>query len=332
VKNHTFHCIDGHTAGMPVRLVVAGAPKLIGDTQSDRRQHFLDEYDWIRKALMLEPRGHDVMSGALLYPPSSEDFDLGLVFIETSGSLPMCGHGTIGSVTFALERGLVEPERSGQVRVETPAGLVLADYDQQGDKVESVRLTNVPSFLLHRDLVFEFDPLGTLTLDIAYGGNFYLIIEPQQNYKGASDYSVPDLCRMGWQLQCLINETMDVVHPLDANICGVKHCMWTGHPTQPGSDGRSVVIAGKSLVDRSPCGTGTSARMAQRVARGRQKIGERYVHESVIGSQFTGCAAGATRVGELDAIIPTVQGSAWITGLNTLFVNAGEPFPEGFRV
>lgn len=332
MADYTFHCIDGHTAGMPVRLVVKGAPKLVGHNQSERRQHFLDEYDWIRKALMLEPRGHDVMSGALLYPPSSNDFDLGLVFIETSGALPMCGHGTIGSITFALERGLVEPARTGQVRVETPAGLVLAEYDQQGGKVLSVRLINVPSFLMHKDLLFEFEPLGPLTLDIAYGGNFYLIIEPQQHYTDASDYSVPDLCRMGWQLQCLINEAMEVVHPLDTNIRGVKHCMWTGQPVTPGSDGRSVVIAGKSLVDRSPCGTGTSARLAQRVARGWLEIGDRYVHESVIGSQFIGYAAGTTRVGELDAIIPTVEGSAWVTGLNTLFVNEGEPFPEGFRV
>jgi len=317
---------------MPVRLVVEGAPKLDGNTQSERRQHFLREYDWIRKALMLEPRGHDVMSGALLYPPSGDDFDMGLVFIETSGSLPMCGHGTIGSVTFALEHGLIEPLRSGQIRVETPAGLVMAEYHRQGDKVVSVRLTNVPSFLLLKDLTIEFDPLGTLMVDIAYGGNFYPIIEPQQNYTDASDFSVADLCRMGWQLQCQINDSMNVVHPVDGSIRGIKHCMWTGKPAQAGSDGRSVVVAGKSLIDRSPCGTGTSARMAQRVARGRLDIGERYVHESVIGSQFIGCAAGAACVGGLDAIIPTVEGSAWITGLNTVFVNEGDPFPTGFRV
>jgi 4-hydroxyproline epimerase len=332
MADHVFRCVDGHTAGMPVRLVTDGVPLLRGDTQSERRQHFLREYDWIRKSLMLEPRGHDVMSGALLYPPARDEFDMGLVFIETSGSLPMCGHGTIGSVTFALERGLVEPARPGVVRVETPAGLVLAEYEKVGNKVRSVRLTNVPSFLLIEDLVVEFKPLGRLTMDIAYGGNFYAIVEPQQNYSDASEFSVSDLRRMGWELQCLINDTNDIVHPLDESIRGVKHCMWTGGPSRPGSDGRSVVIAGESLVDRSPCGTGTSARIAQRVARGLLEVGQSFVHESVIGSQFTGCAVNEVRLGDLDAVIPTVEGSAWITGLNTIFVNDDDPFPEGFRV
>lgn len=332
MADHVFHCVDGHTAGMPVRLVTDGVPLLRGDTQSERRQHFLREYDWIRKSLMLEPRGHDVMSGALLYPPARDEFDMGLVFIETSGSLPMCGHGTIGSVTFALERGLVEPGRPGVVRIETPAGLVVAEYEKVGNKVRSVRLTNVPSFLLIEDLVVEFKPLGRLTMDIAYGGNFYAIVEPQQNYSDASDFSVSELRRMGWELQCLINDTNDIVHPLDESIRGVKHCMWTGRPSRPGSDGRSVVIAGESLVDRSPCGTGTSARIAQRVARGLLEVGQPYVHESVIGSQFTGCAVNEVRVGDLNAVVPTVEGSAWITSLNTIFVNDDDPYPEGFRV
>ncbi len=332
MADHVFRCVDGHTAGMPVRLVTDGVPLLRGDTQSERRQHFLREYDWIRKSLMLEPRGHDVMSGALLYPPARDEFDMGLVFIETSGSLPMCGHGTIGSVTFALERGLVEPARPGVVRVETPAGLVVAEYENVGNKVRSVRLTNVPSFLLIEDLVVEFKPLGRLAMDIAYGGNFYAIVEPQQNYSDASEFSVSDLRRMGWELQCLINDTKDIVHPLDDSIRGVKHCMWTGRPTRPGSDGRSVVIAGESLVDRSPCGTGTSARIAQRVARGLLEVGQSFVHESVIGSQFTGCAVKEVRVGDLNAVVPTVEGSAWITGLNTIFVNDDDPYPEGFRV
>lgn len=332
MADHVFTCIDGHTAGMPVRLVTDGVPVLAGDTQSERRQHFLRDYDWIRKALMLEPRGHDVMSGALLYPPSTPDFDMGLIFIETSGALPMCGHGTIGSVTFALEHGLVDPHRQGTVRVETPAGLVTAEYERSGGGIRSVKLTNVPSFMLMRDLVVKFEPLGELTMDIAYGGNFYPIVAPQQNYSDAADFSVSKLCRMGWELQCLLNDIHDFVHPLDDSIRGVKHCMWTGSPTRPDSDGRSVVIAGKSLVDRSPCGTGTSARLAQRVARGLLEVGQPFVHESVIGSQFTGCAAREVRVGDLDGIVPTVEGSAWITGLNTIFVNDGDPFPEGFRV
>ena len=332
MTKHTFQCIDGHTGGMPVRLVVDGAPVLNGENQSERRQHFLREHDWVRKALMLEPRGHDVMSGALLYPPSSSDFDMGLIYIETSGALPMCGHGTIGCVTFALEEGYVAPEQTGCVRVETPAGLVRAEYKQHGNRVESVKLTNVPSFLLHQDITLESPTLGKLTLDIAYGGNFYPIVEPQKNYSDAADFSMTELRDIGWELQCLVNESIDVVHPVDDSIRGVKHCMWTGVPSHPGSDGRSVVVAGMSLIDRSPCGTGTSARIAQRVARGVLDIGQPFVHESVIGSRFTGCAVAGARVNSFDAIIPTVEGSAWITGHNTIFVDEDDPFPQGFSV
>lgn len=317
---------------MPVRLVVEGAPRLEGNSQSQRRQHFLMEYDWIRKALMLEPRGHDVMSGALLYPPSTGDFDMGLIYIETSGSLPMCGHGTIGSVTFALEHNLVEPRYPGQVRVETPAGPVLAHYAQNDGKVEAVTLTNVASFLLIKDMQVNFPPLGIITLDIAYGGNFYPIVEPQANFTDAGDYPVANLLHMGWQLQRQINDSIDVVHPLDETIRGVNHCMWTGKALHGGSSGRGVVVAGRSLVDRSPCGTGTSARIAQRVARKLLGIGEPFIHESVIGSCFTGRASQAARVGQYEAVIPTVRGSAWVTGLNTIYVDTDHPFAEGFVV
>lgn len=332
MTSHTFQCIDGHTEGMPVRLVIAGAPELKGNSQSERRQYFLHEYDWIRKALMLEPRGHDVMSGALLYPPSDDGFDMGLIFIETSSSLPMCGHGTIGSVTFAVEHGLVSPARPGMVRVETPAGLVVAAYEQKDGRVDSVELTNVPSFLMHRDVEIESPSLGRLRLDIAYGGNFYPIVEPQQNYPGAKAFTPSELRRMGWEIQRVLNETMDIVHPGDDSIRGVKHCMWTAQPLHEGSDGRSVVIAGETLIDRSPCGTGTSARVAQRVARDLLAIGDPYVHESVIGSRFTGRAISASRVGTYAAVVPTVRGSAWITGLNTIFVDTEAPFAEGFTV
>ncbi|MDJ0955508.1 MAG: 4-hydroxyproline epimerase [Arenicellales bacterium] len=332
MTKHVFHCIDGHTGGMPVRLVIDGAPHLEGKTQSERRQHFLNEYDWIRKALMFEPRGHDAMSGALLYPPSSDEFDMGLIYIETSGALPMCGHGTIGSVTFALENGCVKPGLPGRVRVETPAGLVTAEYTQKNDRISSVKLTNVPSFLLVRDLRIDLPPLGSLTFDVAYGGNFYPIIEPQDNFTGVSDYTISDLRGMGWEVQCRINDSIDIVHPQDKSIRGVKHCMWTGEPLHQGSNGRSVVVAGKSLIDRSPCGTGTSARVAQRVARGLLNVGEPFVHESVIGSQFIGCAAQAAKIDGYDAVIPTIEGTAWITGENTIFVDDAEPFPQGFRI
>src|SRR6185312_6128556 len=171
-----FHCIDAHTCGNPVRLVADGGPALNGNTMSEKRQHFLQEYDWIRKALMFEPRGHDMMSGSILYPPCNPENDVAVLFIETSGCLPMCGHGTIGTITIAIEEGLIQPKTPGIVRMEAPAGLVLIEYKQEGHKVTSVKLTNVPAYLAAENLEVECPDLGLLTVDVSYGGNFYAIV------------------------------------------------------------------------------------------------------------------------------------------------------------
>ena len=180
MSRHSFFCIDGHTCGNPVRLVAGGGPQLDGATMMERRAHFLAEYDWIRTGLMFEPRGHDVMSGSILYPPTRDDCDIAILFIETSGCLPMCGHGTIGTVTMAIEQGLVKPKTPGVLRLDTPAGLVVAEYRQVGDYVEEVRITNVPSFLHAEGLTVECPVLGEISVDVAYGGNFYAIVEPQR--------------------------------------------------------------------------------------------------------------------------------------------------------
>ena len=196
MTSHTFLCIDGHTCGNPVRLVAGGAPQLQGKTMLERRAHFLAEYDWIRTGLMYEPRGHDQMSGSILYPPTREDCDVGVLFIETSGCLPMCGHGTIGTVTTAIENGLVTPRTPGILRLDTPAGLVIAKYRQEGRFVEEVRLTNVPAFLYAEGLTAEVDGLGEITVDVAYGGNFYAIVESQRNFRDIEDHRALDL--VGW--------------------------------------------------------------------------------------------------------------------------------------
>ena len=188
MARHTFFCIDGHTCGNPVRVVGGGSiPQLKGETMFDRRQHFLAEYDWIRTGLMFEPRGHDMMSGSILYPPTRPDCDVGILFIETSGCLPMCGHGTIGTVTIALENGLIHPKTPGLLRLDTPAGVVEARYEQNGPFVERVRITNIPSFLYGTGYEVEVEGLGHLTVDVAYGGNFYAIVEPQALYSDLSD-------------------------------------------------------------------------------------------------------------------------------------------------
>jgi 4-hydroxyproline epimerase len=329
---HTFFCIDGHTAGMPVRMVVGGIPPLHGATQSERRVYFMNELDWVRRSLMYEPRGHSVMSGSILLPPTRDDCDMSLIYIETSGCLPMCGHGTIGSVTFALEHGLVTPRTPGVVRVDTPAGPIEARYRQDGNKVTSVRFTNVASFLMIRDHELDCPELGTLKADIAYGGNFYPIIEPQDNFSDANDYQVETLLRLGREVMQRVNEQLELVHPEDPSIRGTRHCMWTGRPTVDGADSKNVVIAGDFLVDRSPCGTGTSARVAQRHARGLLEPGEAFVHESVIGSLFTGRVERVTKVGGYDAVFPSIEGQAFVTGLNTITVDSNDPFAEGFML
>ena len=194
----TFFCVDAHTCGNPVRLVAGGGPLLEGSDMGERRLYFLEHFDWIRKGLMFEPRGHDMMSGSILYPPVDPDNDIGVLFIETSGCLPMCGHGTIGTVTIAIEEGLVQPKVPGKLRLETPAGLVLVDYKQEGNKVKSVKLTNVPSFFYKESLSVECPDLGMLKVDVAYGGNFYAIVDPQENFTGIQDYTAADFIR--WQV------------------------------------------------------------------------------------------------------------------------------------
>ena len=329
---HTFFCVDAHTCGNPVRVVAGGQPPLKSKSASERRLEFLADWDWIRKALMFEPRGHDVMSGSLLYPPTREDCDLGIVFIEVSGCLPMCGHGTIGTVTVAIERGLVTPKTPGTLRLDTPAGLVVADYGQNGPNVDWVKITNVPSFLYAEGVQVESDELGPLKVDVAYGGNFYAIVEPQENFRDLADFTAADLVRMSPKLRQRLNETGSYVHPENPAIKGLSHIQWTGKPTLNSSNGRNAVFYGDKAIDRSPCGTGTSARIAQLAGKGRLKLGDSFVHESIIGSQFEGRVEQETKVGTYKAIIPSVKGWARVTGLNTIFVDDRDPFAHGFQV
>jgi len=328
----TFFCIDSHTCGCPVRLVAGGAPLLKGNSMMERRLHFMQEYDWIRKGLMFEPRGHDMMSGSMLYPPFNTENDMAVLYIETSGCLPMCGHGTIGTVTIAIEEGLIQPKIPGKLRLETPAGLVHIDYVQEGSKVKSVKLTNVKSFLYAEDLTVDCPDLGLISVDVAYGGNFYGIIDPQVNFKDIKFYSASQLIHYGKIIRKLLNEKYRFIHPEDSNIHGLSHIQWTGEPVHIGSSGRNAVLVGENALDRSPCGTGTSARMAQWYAKGRLKKGDEFVHESYIGSQFIGKIEGETTVDGKPAIIPSVEGWARITGYNTIFLDDEDPYFGGFQV
>ncbi len=332
IKPNTFFCIDGHTCGNPVRLVAAGGPQLRGQTMSERRQDFLARYDWIRTGLMFEPRGHDMMSGSILYPTTREDCDIGVLYIETSGCLPMCGHGTIGTVTFALEKGLVEPREPGKLALETPAGRVVAEYRMEDGYVEAVRITNVGSYLAAEDVRVDCPGLGEITVDVAYGGNFYAIVEPQNNYHDMADLKPGDILSLSPKLRRILNEKIEIVHPEDSTIRGISHILWAGEPTKPEAHARNAVFYGDNAIDRSPCGTGTSARMAQLVARGKLQVGDEFVHESIIGSLFRGRVEAATSVGPHSGIIPSIEGWARMTGLNTIMIDERDPYAHGFQL
>jgi len=329
----TFFCIDAHTCGNPVRLVAGGGPILEGKTMMEKRLHFLKDFDWIRKGLMFEPRGHDLMSGSILYPPSDPENDIGVLFIETSGCLPMCGHGAIGTATIMLEEGLVQPKVPGQLRVETPAGLVKMTYKMENSKVKSVRFANIPSFLFKEHLEVVCPDLGELIVDVAFGGNFYAIIDPQKCFEGIQNHTADQLTSWSRTVRKRLNEQYEFMHPTTPQIQGLSHLLWTGQTLSPNSDGRNAVFYGDKAIDRSPCGTGTSARLAQLFSRGKLKVGDKYIHESYIGSTFIGRIEAETKVADFKAIVPSIEGWAKITGHNNIIIDdKDDPYAFGFQV
>lgn len=335
MSKNSFVCIDAHTCGNPVRVIKEGGPKLVGKNMSEKRQHFLNEYDWIRKGLMFEPRGHDMMSGSILFPPHNSENDFSILFIETSGCLPMCGHGTIGTITIAIEEDLITPKIPGRIRMEAPAGLVNIEYQQTGKKVDWVKLTNVKSYLAAEGLTIDCPELGEIIFDVAYGGNYYAIVDPQQNFSGIHDFSAGKIIQFSQVVRERINKKYPdlFIHPENDTIRDVTHLLWTGNPIDPSSSGRNAVFYGDKAIDRSPCGTGTSARMAQLYAKGKLKKGEKYIHESYIGSKFVGCIEEETTLNGKLAIVPSIQGWAKIYGYNTIIIDdLDDPYAHGFQV
>lgn len=282
---------------------------------------------------MFEPRGHDMMSGSILYPPHDPQNDVAVLFIETSGCLPMCGHGTIGTITIAIEEGLVLPRIPGTVRMETPAGLVLVRYKMDGAKVKSVNLTNVASFLAATELVVECPELGELIIDVSYGGNFYAIVDIQKNFTGLENYTAEKLIVLARELRKRINEKYEFVHPENDSIKGCSHILWTGSVLDKTSTARNAVFYGNKAIDRSPCGTGTSARMAQWYAKGKLKKGDLFIHESIIGSKFTGRIEEELEINGMKAIRPAIEGWARVYGHNIITIDdEDDPYATGFQV
>ncbi len=282
---------------------------------------------------MFEPRGHDMMSGSILYPPHDPQNDVAVLFIETSGCLPMCGHSTIGTITIAIEEGLVQPRVPGTVRMETPAGLVLVRYKMEGSKVKSVNLTNVASFLAAAELVVECPELGELIIDVSYGGNFYAIVDIQKNFTGLENYTAEKLIVLARELRKKINEKYEFVHPENDSIKGCSHILWTGSVLDKTSTARNAVFYGNKAIDRSPCGTGTSARMAQWYAKGKLKKGDLFIHESIIGSKFTGRIEEELEINGMKAIRPAIEGWARVYGHNIITIDdEDDPYATGFQV
>jgi 4-hydroxyproline epimerase len=274
-----------------------------------------------------------MMSGSILYPPNDPQHDGAILFIETSGCLPMCGHGTIGTVTTALQEGLWTPKIAGQLTLEVPAGVIRIEYQQnKNGRIDAVRIFNVASYLAHQGLVIDCPELGQLVIDVAYGGNYYAIIEPQANFAGLEQFSAAQVLRYSPLVREAINKVATCVHPEDASVNGISHVMWTGKPSQQDSSAANAVFYGSGAIDRSPCGTGTSARMAQLHAKGLLKEGEEFIHESIIGSQFVGRVESTIQIGPHHGIMPSVQGWAQVTGYNTIIVDPRDPYAHGFEV
>jgi proline racemase len=325
-----FHAVDSHTEGMPTRVIVGGVGTIPGETMFDRRRYFMAHLDHIRTALMFEPRGHAAMSGAILQPPTRPDADWGVLFIEVSGVLPMCGHGTIGVATVLVETGMVEvAEPVTRIRLDTPAGLVLADVAVEGGVATSVSLTNVASYLDATDQTVEVPGFGSLTYDMAFGGNFYAILDLDQVGLPFDRAHKDDILRAGLALMAAINDQRRPVHADNPEIAGCHHVQWLA----PGSDARysrHAMAIYPGWFDRSPCGTGTSARLAQLHGRGLLAVGDEFINESFIGSRFTGTVIEETTVAGRPAVVPQIRGRAWITGTAQYIIDPDDPFPEGF--
>jgi proline racemase len=324
--------VDSHTEGMPTRVVTGGVGPIPGATMLERKLHFEAEMDDLRLLLMREPRGHSAMSGAILQPPTRPDADWGVLFIEVSGCLPMCGHGTIGVATVLVETGMVEvTEPETEIALDTPAGLVRVRVAVRDGRATAVTLRNVPSFLLARDRTVEVDGLGELTYDMAFGGNFYALLPAASAGVEVDPAASDELIARGLAIMAAINRADAPVHPEDPRIAGCRHVVFHA-PGADGADGRNATSIEPGWLDRSPCGTGTSARMAQLHARGELALGEAFVNESVIGTRFTGRLVEETAVGGLPAVVGEITGRAWVTGMGQYLLDAGDPFPAGFAL
>ncbi|KRE32754.1 proline racemase family protein [Paenibacillus sp. Soil724D2] len=325
-----YTTIDTHTGGEPLRIITGGIPPLKGDTILARRAYFREHYDYIRKVLMFEPRGHHGMYGCVITSPVSPDADFGVLFIHNEGYSTMCGHGIIAVVTAAIEMGfLPAAEERSQIIIDTPAGKVIAKAECEGIEVKSVSFVNVPSFVFAQDVRVEV--LGkSFTIDIAFGGAFYAIVKSEELGISVDIAVLSKLQEWGSAIKAYVESHMIVSHPFEPQLQGIYGVVVSDTPRKEDSHLRNVTIFADRQIDRSPCGTGTCARMAVLHARGELENGQNFVHESIVDSQFSGRIMETVKVAEYKAIIPLIQGRAFITGTHQFIVDPSDPLGEGF--
>lgn len=329
----SFSTIDTHTVGEPTRNVIGGLPKIPGKTMSEKMLYMRDNMDWIRKLLMFEPRGNQVMSGTYIVDPCLPEADFGVLYIEVGGYMPMCGHDTIGVCTALIESGMVEPkEPVTQIKLDTAAGLVVADVKVENYTAKEVAFTNVPSFVFAQGIKVDVPGFGKVAVDISYGGNFYGIIKASDIGLDISPKNTREIIRVGNLCKQAINSQVNTYHPEKPYLKGVTHIEFSTEPTNSNADLKNAVVIPPGAIDRSPCGTGTSAKAASLFMRGQLKVGETFVHESIIGSLFKCKVIGVSQVGEFKAIIPQVSGKAYVTGFHTFVLDPEDPFKEGFQI
>ncbi len=331
----SIHAIDSHTMGEPTRIITSGIPKIPGKTIADKKEYLEKNLDYIRTAVMNEPRGHNDMFGSILMEPVSEEADFGIVFMDGGGYLNMCGHGSIGASTAIVETGMVEvTEPITKVVLESPAGLIRADVRVENGVVKESTITNVPSFLYKSDLRINVPTIGEINLDIAFGGSFFAIVDVTQENLNL------DICpkndqvfkEIGVKIRDEVNKSIIVSHPHLSHIKTVDLVEFYGPAKNPQATLQNVVIFGSGQVDRSPCGTGTSAKLATLIAKGKLKLNEDFIYESITGTMFTGRALEEVKIGEYNGIIPQITGRAYVTGFNHFIINDEDPLKYGFKL
>lgn len=327
----SINAVDSHTMGEPTRIITGGIPKIPGKTMADKKDYLEKHMDEVRTAVMHEPRGHNDMFGSIITAPVNDEADFGIIFMDGGGYLNMCGHGSIGAVTVAIETGMVPMvEPVTHVVMDTPAGIVKAQASVINGKVKEVSIVNVPAFLYKRDVKVSVPELGEITFDIAFGGSFFALIHAKQLGLKVEPKNTNKLTELSLKIRDIINSTVELQHPTLSHIKTVDLIEIYDEPTHPDADYKNVVIFGQGQVDRSPCGTGTSAKMATLYGKGELKEGELFVYESILGTLFKGRIVGKSTAGEYDAIIPEITGSAYITGFNQFVIDPEDPVAYGF--